>query len=260
MRLMQRARLCRAHRVGRSWPALGFVPPSGDGLSCTGACNGHCGRSAVGSASPCQGEGRGFESRRPLARVLQRGPRWRGREARQRPAKPCTRVQIPSPPRRTTARPGRLAQGLARFLDTEEVTGSNPVSPTRKGPRRGPFRLSGSSCSGCRLRRSNVSVLGVHRRSRVRARPPVHRAHGPGHRGRAPRASDRGCRGWYATVGNDSTSVSATSRLLIRSATSPPRRRPWATCRRRHRAGAPYDFSAWGGSVCSSVMYSGQLG
>src|SRR5690606_5639032 len=25
-----------------------------------------CGRSAVGSASPCQGEGRGFESRRPL--------------------------------------------------------------------------------------------------------------------------------------------------------------------------------------------------
>jgi len=26
-----------------------------------------CGRSAAGSASPCQGEGRGFESRRPLA-------------------------------------------------------------------------------------------------------------------------------------------------------------------------------------------------
>ena len=25
-----------------------------------------CGRSAAGSASPCQGEGRGFESRRPL--------------------------------------------------------------------------------------------------------------------------------------------------------------------------------------------------
>ena len=24
--------------------------------------------------------------------------RWRGREARQRPAKPCTRVRIPSPP------------------------------------------------------------------------------------------------------------------------------------------------------------------
>src|SRR6478609_8800208 len=27
------------------------------------------GRSAVGSASPCQGEGRGFESRRPLEEV-----------------------------------------------------------------------------------------------------------------------------------------------------------------------------------------------
>src|SRR5690349_7017233 len=27
---------------------------------------GRCGRSAAGSASPCQGEGRGFESRRPL--------------------------------------------------------------------------------------------------------------------------------------------------------------------------------------------------
>jgi hypothetical protein len=27
---------------------------------------------------------------------------------------------------------GRLAQGLARFLDMEEVTGSIPVSPTEK--------------------------------------------------------------------------------------------------------------------------------
>ena len=32
---------------------------------------------------------------------------------------------------------GRLAQGLARFLDTEEVTGSNPVSPTTGTPSRG---------------------------------------------------------------------------------------------------------------------------
>jgi hypothetical protein len=31
---------------------------------------------------------------------------------------------------------GRLAQGLARFPDTEEVTGSNPVSPTSKIPSR----------------------------------------------------------------------------------------------------------------------------
>src|SRR5690606_17896550 len=57
--------------------------------------------------------------------------RWRGREARQRPAKPSTRVQIPSPPR-STAGPHTRAIGavVARFLDTEEVTGSNPVSPT----------------------------------------------------------------------------------------------------------------------------------
>ncbi len=63
------------------------------------------GRSAAGSASPCQGEGRGFESRRPLERP--RGFWWSGREARQRPAKPSTRVRIPSPPRFTN---GRLAQ------------------------------------------------------------------------------------------------------------------------------------------------------
>ena len=57
------------------------------------------------------------------------GPtRWSGREARQRPAKPCTRVQIPSPPRR---KPRAIGAAGARFLDTEEVTGSIPVSPTR---------------------------------------------------------------------------------------------------------------------------------
>ncbi len=37
-------------------------------------------------------------------------PRWSGREARQRPAKPCTWVQIPSPPPRSLADRGRLAQ------------------------------------------------------------------------------------------------------------------------------------------------------
>jgi hypothetical protein len=52
-------------------------------------------------------------------------PRWSGREARQRTANPCTRVQIPSPPR-------AIGAVGARFPDTEEVTGSNPVSPTMK--------------------------------------------------------------------------------------------------------------------------------
>src|SRR4051812_39286257 len=103
-------------------------------LSVTGErSRGTSGRSAAGSASPCQGEGRGFESRRPLGEAATgyvRGQtRWSGREARQRPAKPCTRVQIPSPPRHDV--PRAIGAAGARFLDTEEVTGSIPVSPTR---------------------------------------------------------------------------------------------------------------------------------
>ena len=90
-----------------------------------------CGRGSVGRASPCQGEGREFESRRPLGELDSPNPlgeqeapsRWSGREARQRTANPCTRVQIPSPPRAAGA-------AVARFPDTEEVTGSIPVSPT----------------------------------------------------------------------------------------------------------------------------------
>lgn len=79
-----------------------------------------CGRGSVGRASPCQGEGREFESRRPLG---DSSTRWSGREARQRTANPCTRVQIPSPPRAVGA-------VVARFLDTEEVASSNLASPT----------------------------------------------------------------------------------------------------------------------------------
>src|SRR6476661_3858206 len=95
------------------------------------------GRGSVGRASPCQGEGRGFESRRPLGAALahsRRGgtpPGWSGREARQRTANPCTRVQIPSPPR-------AIGAAVARFPDTEEVTGSIPVSPTSITPRVSP--------------------------------------------------------------------------------------------------------------------------
>ena len=54
---------------------------------------------------------------------------WCGREARQRPAKPFTRVRIPSPPRLATKH-WAIGAAVARFPDTEEVTGSNPVSPT----------------------------------------------------------------------------------------------------------------------------------
>ena len=112
-----------------------------------------------GSASPCQGEGREFESRHPLevnrpkgrfsllstyglqARLFKHDftsttlqARWIGREARQRPAKPYTRVRIPYPPPARTAemlqRIWAIGAAVARFPDTEEVTGSIPVSPT----------------------------------------------------------------------------------------------------------------------------------
>ncbi len=56
--------------------------------------------------------------------------RWSGREARQRPAKPSTRVRIPSSP--PSNRKWAIGAVVARFPDTEEVTGSNPVSPTEK--------------------------------------------------------------------------------------------------------------------------------
>ena len=60
---------------------------------------------------------------------------WSGREARQRPAKPCTRVRIPSPPRSTLKRFLQffwtIGAAVARFPDTEEVTGSIPVSSTK---------------------------------------------------------------------------------------------------------------------------------
>jgi hypothetical protein len=65
----------------------------------------------------------------------ERFPRWSGREARQRTANPCTRVQIPSPPR-------AIGAVGARFPDTEEVTGSNPVSPTSITP--GQSQIPGS--------------------------------------------------------------------------------------------------------------------
>jgi hypothetical protein len=120
-------------------------------------------------------------------------PRWSGREARQRTANPCTRVQIPSPPRAigqirgtfetvadlppapiwdwgsrpeapclrreeiesdplgcagrecesestgSAPSPSRAIGAVgARFPDTEEVTGSNPVSPTSITPSHAP--------------------------------------------------------------------------------------------------------------------------
>src|SRR5438477_2122941 len=86
------------------------------------------GRSAVGSASPCQGEGRGFESRRPLG-GRQRRPtlvEWPRGEATA-----CKAVYTGSNPVSTSARPWAISSAGERFPDTEEVTGSIPVSPTQ---------------------------------------------------------------------------------------------------------------------------------
>ena len=62
---------------------------------------------------------------------------WVGREVRHRPAKPFTPVRIRYPPR-------AIGAAGARFPDTEEVTGSIPVSPTRTDSRSEP----GAQCSG----------------------------------------------------------------------------------------------------------------
>ena len=73
----------------------------------------------------------------PTFTWMSSAPWWSGREARQRTANPCTRVQIPSPPR-------AIGAAVARFPDTEEVTGSNPVSPTGKTPGQIALATAGS--------------------------------------------------------------------------------------------------------------------
>ena len=205
-----------------------------------------CGRSAVGSASPCQGEGRGFESRRPLEDHCPHG--WtevrlggvaerRGNGLQSRVHGFKSRLHLGN--HRGVRPHGRLAQGLARFLDTEEVTGSIPVSPTidRRPPLRrgsscvlgpsGPTRLTG------RRRWERGSTYGnvgeglsppTARRARGRRHPP---AHHPGRHGRrrlvlAARAHGRAAPAswaWCPAPGSTSCSPAA-----CRTAT------PTATC------------------------------
>ena len=107
------------------------------------------GRSAAGSASPCQGEGRGFESRRPLggagSRVasrrvkdgssVSRVPRDRGTPAAEWPSGLGKGLQSPVhgfDSRLRLAGSRAVSSAGERFPDTEEVTGSNPVRPTRQ--------------------------------------------------------------------------------------------------------------------------------
>src|SRR6476661_993265 len=68
-----------------------------------------CGRSSAGRAPPCQGGCREFESRRPLCCFIRF-------------------TQLHSGSFRLRA----IGAAVARFPDTEEVTGSIPVSPTIK--------------------------------------------------------------------------------------------------------------------------------
>ena len=144
-----------------------------------------CGRGSVGRASPCQGEGRGFESRRPLGDAEHR----RGQPAvlgihgepagcgligrrpgsfhggvaewfRQGPAKPCTRVRFPSPPpipeRHLTVgqcsptHPGAPPSLPARPRGSPRRpgprTGRRPAKEDREDPRR-RLRSRPPSCS-----------------------------------------------------------------------------------------------------------------
>ena len=111
-----------------------------------------CGRSAVGSASPCQGEGRGFESRRPLDAGSHHRSRWNallggmaerrgnGLQSRVHGFESRSHLDVTVPPitgsgSRRTAR--AISSAGERFPDTEEVTGSIPVSPTMFSQLRG---------------------------------------------------------------------------------------------------------------------------
>jgi hypothetical protein len=90
-----------------------------------------CGCSAVGSASPCQGEGRGFESRHPLEGAVASTPavEWPSGEATA-----CKAVHTGSIPVSTSKVSGAISSAGERFPDTEEVTGSIPVSRTSITP------------------------------------------------------------------------------------------------------------------------------
>jgi hypothetical protein len=106
-----------------------------------------------GSASPCQGEGREFESRHPLecqdqsSRLVTACGQPHAVAWPRGEAAACKAVHTGSNPVATsnthkphTSKDVQRAIGaaVARFPDTEEVTGSIPVSPTIKPPDQDP--------------------------------------------------------------------------------------------------------------------------
>ena len=114
-----------------------------------------------GSASPCQGEGREFESRHPLecwwSAPADRGM-WattrggvaerRGSGLQSRPHGFESRRHLNHQDQNTLPDASRsnsttwaIGAAVARFPDTEEVTGSIPVSPTEKPRLGGAFSV-----------------------------------------------------------------------------------------------------------------------
>src|SRR4051794_11904524 len=95
-----------------------------------------------GRASPCQGEGRGFESRRPLGGPQPRGgvAERRGNGLQSRLHGFESRLHLDLPALRC---PRAISSVGERFLDTEEVTSSILVSPTPQVQVRGRFPTLG---------------------------------------------------------------------------------------------------------------------
>src|SRR5690349_3893634 len=116
-------------------PSIGFVRLHFGGLSSSFATDDQSfvarGCSAVGSASPCQGEGRGFESRHPLEGAVASTPavEWPSGEATA-----CKAVHTGSIPVSTSMYdPARLAQresaSLTRKRSLDQSQYRAPASP-----------------------------------------------------------------------------------------------------------------------------------
>src|SRR5439155_6176023 len=101
--------------------------------SVTGKRTVMCGRSAAGSASPCQGEGRGFESRRPLGGRQYNSRRHLGGVAERRGNGLQSRVHGFKSRLHLSNCPGRLAQresaSLTRKRSLVQSQYRPPVKP-----------------------------------------------------------------------------------------------------------------------------------
>jgi hypothetical protein len=132
--------LARLLVTGLAWSVLSVRPPGAEQREGHGLRRVCVGSTWAAAGLPSRRLG---EARPRPGRLVRRG----GRVVRQGPAKPRTPVRFRSPPR---GDPGivcttrALSSGGERFLDTEEVRGSNPLAPTGK-----PAGQAG--CLGIRL-------------------------------------------------------------------------------------------------------------